>query len=58
MLPEPEWLTRKSRIDTRLSWLGWDVIPHSPFFQPTKAHAKAVTEYPTANGRFKEFWDD
>ncbi len=50
MPQEPEWLTRKSRIDVRLRALGWDVVPHSPLFQPTKAHLKAVTEYPTENG--------
>jgi len=32
------------------SCVGWDVIPHTPFFQPSKAHAKAVCEYPTENG--------
>jgi hypothetical protein len=47
---EPEWLTRKTRIDGRLRALGWEVVPHTPFFRPEKAHAKAVAEYPTENG--------
>src|SRR5437868_3249261 len=47
---EPEWLTRKTRIDGRLRGLGWDVVPHTPFFRPDKAHQLAVAEYPTENG--------
>jgi type I restriction enzyme R subunit len=47
---EPEWLTRKSRIDGRLRKLGWTIVPHSPQFVATTAHAVAVAEYPTANG--------
>lgn len=50
MSTEPEWLTRKTRIDGRLRDLGWDIVPHTPFFRPEKAHAKAVTEYPTESG--------
>ncbi len=50
MSHEPEWLTRKTRIDVRLRALGWDIVPHTPFFRPEKAHLKAVEEYPTANG--------
>ncbi|MDG3008481.1 type I restriction endonuclease subunit R [Paludisphaera mucosa] len=50
MSSELEWLTRRNRIDTRLRAWGWDVVPHGPSFQPAEAHAKAVTEYPTANG--------
>ena len=50
MSHEPEWLTRKTRIDGRLRSLGWDIVPHTPFFHPEKAHGKAVAEYPTENG--------
>ena len=50
MSHEPEWLTRKTRIDGRLRALGWDVVPHTPSFRPEDAHRKAVKEYPTANG--------
>ena len=47
---EPEWLTRKTRIDGKLRALGWDIVPHTPAFQPAAAHAVAVEEYPTDNG--------
>src|SRR6476661_8926251 len=50
MASEPEWLTRKTRIDSKLQALGWEIVPHTPLFRPEKAHAKAVAEYPTANG--------
>lgn len=44
---EPEWLTRKTRIDGRLRALGWDIVPAT---KPAPAHPCAVNEYPTANG--------
>jgi type I restriction enzyme, R subunit len=47
---EPEWLTRKTRIDGKLRALGWTIIPHSETFEPTTADKWAITEYPTANG--------
>ena len=47
---EPEWLTRKTRIDGKLRALGWDIVPHTPAFRPDAAHAVAVEEYPTDNG--------
>lgn len=47
---EPEWLTRKTRIDGKLRALGWQIVPHSPAFQPGTADRLAVAEYPTANG--------
>lgn len=47
---EPEWLTRKTRIDGKLRALGWQIAPHTPGFQPTNADRQAVTEYPTDNG--------
>lgn len=50
MSHEPEWLTRKTRIDGRLRGLGWEIIPYTPFFKPEKSHAQAVEEYPTDNG--------
>ena len=46
---EPEWLTRKTRIDGKLRALGWSLVPHTDAFQPA-AHPQAVTEYPTASG--------
>src|SRR4051794_26033921 len=42
---EPEWLTRKTRIDGRLRSLGWEVVPHTSFFRPEKSHHQAVEEY-------------
>ncbi len=47
---EPEWLTRKTRIDERLTRLGWVVVPFASSFVPEKAHLQAVAEYPTDNG--------
>src|ERR1700752_2706770 len=47
---EPEWMTRKTRIDGRLRALGWGVISHSASFLPGKGHQKAVAQYPTDNG--------
>ncbi len=47
---EPEWLTRKTRIDGKLRALGWQIVPHTPVFQPGTADRLAVVEYPTANG--------
>ena len=47
---EPEWLTRKTRIDGKLRALGWTVVPHTTAFQPAAADCVAVAEYPTANG--------
>jgi type I restriction enzyme R subunit len=47
---ESEWLTRKTRIGGRLRALGWEIVRHTPFFRPERAHAKAVAEYPTENG--------
>src|SRR3954449_1674390 len=50
MSHEPEWLTRKTRVDGRLRALGWELVPHSSFFRPEKAHLQAVEEFPTENG--------
>jgi type I restriction enzyme, R subunit len=47
---EPEWLTRRTRIDGRLRSLGWDIVPHTPEFLPERSHRQAVTEFPTDNG--------
>ena len=47
---EPEWLTRKTRIDGKLRALGWTLVPHTDAFQPATADRVAVTEYPTASG--------
>jgi type I restriction enzyme R subunit len=48
--PEPEWLTRKQRIDRRLAQLDWTVTPFEPAC-PVGAYTRhAVTEYPTEAG--------
>ena len=47
---EPEWLTRKTRIDGKLRVLGWKIVGHSSAFEPPKADCVAVVEYPTDNG--------
>lgn len=47
---EPEWLTRKTRIEGRLRGLGWDVVPHSAFFRAEKSHLQAVAEFLADNG--------
>lgn len=50
MSHEPEWLTRKTRIDGRLRALGWELVPYTSFFRPEKSHCQAVAEYPTESG--------
>ena len=47
---EPEWRTRKNRIDGKLRALGWQIVPYTPAFQLSAANCQAVTEYPTDNG--------
>ena len=47
---EPEWLTRKTRIDGKLLSLGWQIAPYTPAFQASAADGVAVEEYPTDNG--------
>ena len=47
---EPEWLTRKTRIDGKLRALGWKIVPHTSTFRPDTADRVAVEEYPTENG--------
>jgi predicted type IV restriction endonuclease len=47
---ESEWQTRKKRIDTRLTALGWKIVPFAPA-RPLSAYTlHAVTEFATANG--------
>ncbi len=49
---EPEWLTRKARIDSKLNALNpkWEVIKYHPFLDTTSLTNHAVEEYPTNNG--------
>src|SRR3989442_4667932 len=50
MLTEAEWLTRKSRIDTRLKRNGWKIARFSPELSLNALDKIAVEELPTANG--------
>src|SRR6266480_3448217 len=50
MLTEAEWLTRKSRIDTRLKQNGWKIARFSPELILNALDKIAVEELPTANG--------
>ena len=49
---EPEWLTRKKRIDTRLCSLNpaWEIVPWRDGLDVSKLTCHAVTEFPTENG--------
>jgi type I restriction enzyme, R subunit len=47
---EAEWLTRKSRIDTRLKQQGWKLVPFSPQLDLKALDKTAVEELATANG--------
>jgi len=47
---EPEWLTRKQRIDRRLTTAGWTVCAWAPGTDLDALSRCAVSEYPTANG--------
>jgi type I restriction enzyme R subunit len=51
-MTEPEWKTRKTRIDTRLKSLNpsWTIIPYSQGFDISKLDHHAIEEYPTKNG--------
>jgi type I restriction enzyme R subunit len=50
MLSEAEWLTRKSRIDTRLKQNGWKLVQFSSELNLSALDKVAVEELPTANG--------
>src|SRR6266498_1204763 len=50
MPTEAEWLTRKSRIDTRLKQNGWKLVRFSPELNLKALDKIAVEELPTANG--------
>ena len=47
---EPEWLTRKKRIDPKLTALGWEVVPYEEGKDLADYSQHAIEEYPTANG--------
>lgn len=47
---EPEWLTRKTRIDVRLRSLGWRIEPYSETLPLTSADKVTIAEFPTDHG--------
>lgn len=49
---EPEWLTRKTRIDSKLKSLNpkWEIIRYQPSLDIASLTNHAVEEYPTDNG--------
>lgn len=47
---ESERLTRKKRIDPKLTALGWKVVPFSESADLASYSRHAIEEYPTANG--------
>jgi hypothetical protein len=51
-MTEAEWLTRKTRIDTKLKATtpAWKIIPFTDKLDLTTLTNHAVTEFPTANG--------
>lgn len=52
IVSEPEKVTRKKRIDTRLTsaLLNWKIIPWKDDLDTSELQAHAVEEYPTASG--------
>lgn len=47
---EPEWLTRKQRVDPKLKASGWRVVPFSEKKSLRDYDRCAIEEYPTENG--------
>lgn len=47
---ESEWITRKTRIDTRLRARSWSILANSATLDISELRAHAVTEFPTTNG--------
>ena len=50
MITESEWLTRKKRIDSRLTALGWKIVRYSEGIDLGSLKKVAVEELPTASG--------
>jgi type I restriction enzyme R subunit len=50
MSKEPEFITRKLRIDKQLRLLGWAIVPYSVELNKMELIANAVEEYPTGKG--------
>lgn len=51
-MTESEWITRKTRIDSKLNSLSqpWKIIPYSENLDTSKLTNHAVEEFPTNNG--------
>jgi type I restriction enzyme, R subunit len=47
---EPEWRSRKRRIDPKLRAAGWTVVRYDANRPLSMCHGSAIEEYPTANG--------
>lgn len=47
---EPEWKTRRDRIDKRLKEQGWTIVPFQQGMNLSRLGAHAVTEFETASG--------
>src|ERR1700738_2390925 len=50
MISESEWLTRKKRIDSLLTALGWKIVRYSDGIDLSSLDKVAVEELPTASG--------
>jgi hypothetical protein len=49
MISESKWLTRKKRIDARLTALGWKIVRHSEGIDLSSPDKAAVEELPGAS---------
>lgn len=47
---EPEWKTRKTRVDKRLANAGWQIVPKGAVRPARFYQHHALEEYPTDNG--------
>ena len=47
---EPEWKTRKTRVDKRLTDAGWEIVPKGAVRPARFYQHHALAEYPTDNG--------
>jgi type I restriction enzyme R subunit len=50
MSQEPEWKTRKTRIDKKLEAIGWTIVRYSEGLNPSTLACHAVEEFPVENG--------
>ncbi len=47
---EPEWKTRRDRINPQLQSTGWVIVPYTPELRTSSLRSHAITEFETANG--------